>query len=250
MMFNRKLSMATVVCIIWFSAQFSLTAQVPIPTSSNLGAEQLQDVRIDTQGISPFFAELSLTYNIPIGLETAANEYEHTRYSIDFKKGTLAELLTQFVNQHSLYTWKIEDGVANVFPKDGYRDALSRDLLATNIERFSVKENTSCWNLAEALATQPETKRILEANKTTYSGRAPSGFYIPNVGKRFTLEVSEVTLKSILNKVVSKSSTAKFWVIGRNPDKTLLIDFIAQPEDSLRTNGRQLRELSGDKLPS
>lgn len=251
-MFITKRGIGSAICLLMLSVELCFSAQLssPVRRFKDLGAEQLENVQIDAQGITSFFAELSLTYDIPIGLETAANEYALTRYSSNFKKGTLADLLTQFVSRHSLYTWKIEDGVVNVFPKDGYRDLASMELLATKIERFSVKGNTSCFNLVESLVMQPEAKTILDANKTTYSNNAPSGFYIPNVGRSFTLEVSDVTVKSILNKVVSKSSTAKFWVITRKPDKTLLIDLTARHEDALRIKGtRRLQELFLDESP-
>jgi hypothetical protein len=195
---NAKRNIGNTICLLILSAELCFSAQMPGPVrgSTDLGVEQLENVQIDAQGITSFFAELSLTYDIPIGLETAANEYELTRYSSNFKKGTLADLLTQFVSRHSLYDWKIEDGVVNVFPEDGYRDLVSMELLATKIERFSVKENTSCFNLVESLAMQPEAKITLEANKTTYSSRTPSGFYIPNVGRSFTLEGSDVTVRN------------------------------------------------------
>jgi hypothetical protein len=250
--FNPKRSVGIAICLLLFTADFSVSAQISGsgPGSADPGREQLENVEIRTEGIAPFFAELSLLYDIPIGLETVADERELTRYSIDFKKGTLADLLTQFVSRHSRYTWKIEDGVINVFPKDGYRDLVLKELLAVKIQRFSVKEKTSCWDLVKDLLAQPEAKTVLAANESTFNGRTPSGFYIQNVGRSFALEVSNVPLKSILSKVISKSSTAKFWVISRNADKTLLIDISARHEDSLRIKGkRPLQDMFGVDRP-
>ena len=110
------------------------------PSSDDLSTAQLENVKIDTQNVVDFFADLSLTYDIPIGLEIATNENKSTRYYTQLeKRGHYAELLTQFVARYTQYTWKIEDGVVNVFPQDSYRDLLSKDLLAVKIERFSVK---------------------------------------------------------------------------------------------------------------
>ena len=232
MILNSLMVVRIAICIVLVSVQVS-AAQNDARSSRNWEAEQLKDVYIYADDITSFFSELSLTYGIPIGLEVATNEYHLTRYSVDFKKGTLAELLTQFVKQNSLYDWKVVDGVVNVFPKEGYRDFVTREFLATTVERFSVKERTSCWNLIGSLATQPETKRILDAHKTTYTHPDPSGFYIQNVGRSFKLDVSDITVKSILNNVVGKSVTAKLWVISRRDDKTLFIDLRALHEDSI-----------------
>ena len=205
-------------------------------------------LRLTLKVLPRFFADLSLTYDIPIGLEIATNENKSARYYTQLEKGTLAELLTQFVARYTQYTWKIEDGVVNVFPQDNYRDLLSKDLLAVKIERLSVKEKTSCWNFVALLLESPETKSILQANDTTYSRRSPSGFYIPQLGRNFSLNVSDLTVRSILNRVISESSTAKFWLITRDPDKTLLLDVIAEHEDSLKTKGkRPLQELFGER---
>ena len=172
-----------------FSAQTAVVAQ----RTEDLREVQLENVKIDAQSITSFFADLSFTYDIPVGLEIAKNENESARYYTELEKGTLTDLLTQFVTRHTQYSWKIEDGVVNVFPQDGYRDPLSKDLLAMRIGKFSVKEKTSCWNFVASLLDSPETKSILQANNTTYSRRSPSGFYIPQHGRGFNLNVSDLT---------------------------------------------------------
>ena len=242
---NLKRSLGIGICLLLFSVKFPVSGQTSatVPRPVHPAAEPLENVQIHAQDITSFFAELSILYDIPIGLETAANEPELSSYSIDFKSGTLADLLTQFVSQHSLYAWRVEEGVVNVFPKDGYRDAVYKELLATKIQKFSVKAKTSCWNLVEDLVAQPETKTVLAATRSTFNGRSPSGFHIHNVGRSFTLAVSDVPLKSILNTVVSKSSTAKFWFITRNVDETLLIDVVARHEDFPRTKGKRPLEV-------
>ena len=229
--------LAFLLIVLSTPVQLSVAAQNTARGSRNWETEQLENVHINTQGITSFFAELSRKYEIPIGLETATNEYEHHRYSIDFKKGTLAELLTQFVNQNSLYDWRVDDGVVNVFPKEGYRDLVSRELLATKIKKFSVKGNLSIWDLLGSLASQPESKQVLDANKATYNRRTPSGFYIPTVGRTFKLDVSGVTVKAILNNVVGNSATAKLWVISCSDEKTILIHLTSKHEDAqIKTN--------------
>ena len=212
---------------------FAVT-QAQTRNSDNLAVMQLEKVQIDAQSIGSFFSELALSCNIPIGLEIASKQDESASYSINFEKGTLSELLTQFVIQHNQYTWEIREGVVNVFPKDDYRDGLFRGLLETEIAQFAVRENTSCAALAESLVTTPEIKKTLDASATRYRAPDFTGFYIPQTGRQFTLNVSNVTLKSILNKVVGHSPTARFWVITRNYDGSLNLSFGARHEDSPR----------------
>ena len=248
-MFKAMMCFVITILTLLLSAELCFSAQacVAVLNSADLSAEQLENVKIDTQSISSFFSDLALTYDVPIGLEVAANDNQSARYYVEFKKGPLAEFLTQFVTEHTQYTWQIVDGVVNVFPKDGYRDPLSQDLLAVKLGKFAVRENTSCWNFIASLLDRPEMKTILEANDTTYSRRSPSGFYIPQLGRKFTLEVSDLMVGSILNKVIGGSPTAKFWVIKRNSDRTLFLHVSAHHEDSLKTRGkRPLQELLGE----
>jgi hypothetical protein len=106
------------------------------------------------------------------------------------------------------------------------------DLMETKISRFVVKKNTSCWDLAQSLVATPEIKKILEQYGTSYRKRNFSGPYIPQVGRDFTLDVSDEALKPILNKVIKASPTATFWLIKRNSyDQTVFLNLSARHED-------------------
>jgi hypothetical protein len=231
----KVITISSLLALLFASNCLVVTqAQTQAGNDGDLAALQLEQVQIDAQSIGSFFSELALSSNIPIGLEIASKESNLGSYRIVFKKGTLSELLNQFVIQHNRYAWEIRDGVINVFPKDDYREALFTNLLETRIGRFTVRENTSCWTLAERLVSTPEMKKVLEANRTSYRPPDFSGFYIPQAGRHFKLDVSNVTLKSILNRVVEQSPTARFWVISRNYDRSLNISFGARHEDSPR----------------
>jgi hypothetical protein len=220
-----------------FASNCLVVTQAQTPArNGDLAGMQLEEIQIEAQSIGSFFSQLALSLDIPIGLEIASKEDKLASYRIDFKKGTLSELLSQFVVQHGQYAWEIRDGVVNIFPKDDYRDALFHNLLDTRIGRFTVKENTSCWTLAETLVSTPEMKGVLEAYGISYRAPDFSGFYIPQAGRHFKLDVSNVTLRSILNSVVEHSPTAKFWVMARNYDGSLNISFGARQEDSPKGN--------------
>lgn len=201
--------------------------------SNNLTARQLGKVHIEQQSLASLLSDLSLSYEIPIGLELAVNDDELAVHKIDFSGGSLSDLLTQFVAQHSQYTWEIKDGVVNIFPKDKYRDLILDELLSAKIGAFSIKANTSCWDLQKSLTSTPEIRRIREVYGIAPSGFNFTGLYFPQLGRDFTLDVSNMTVKSILNKVVKDSPTARYWVIKRHTDdQTFFIRLGARHEDS------------------
>jgi hypothetical protein len=185
-------------------------------TRMNLAQMRLENVQIEREGIGELFSAFSFTYNIPVGLEIARSGDRLSLYRIDFSKGTLSDLLAQFVAQHDEYTWKIENGVLGVFPKEEYRDPVVRELLLTEISSFSVREKTSAWSFGQNLLSTPETKRILGLYGTTYDTGYPGGFYIQQLGQKFSFEVSGIQLKSILDKVIKESPVARNWIISNN----------------------------------
>ncbi|HEY0724313.1 MAG TPA: hypothetical protein VGD41_10065, partial [Pyrinomonadaceae bacterium] len=156
----------------------------------DLAQRQMENVRIEEENIGALFSHFSYAYDIPIGLEVARNGDELTSYRIDFKKGTLSDLLNQFVAEHKQYSWKIDNGVLSVFPTYDFRDPLLEALLTTNISSFSVKEKTSTWGFGQALVATPEIKRILELRGVTCDAGYLGGFYIQQLGQHFSLDVS------------------------------------------------------------
>jgi hypothetical protein len=196
---------------------------------------QLENVRIQSQGITSLLSKLARDYDIPVGLEIASNENQFDIYFIDFEKGTLSDLLNQFVNQYDRYTWEIQDNVVNVFPKGGSRDIRLDIILRAEIDSFSIKENTGCFQLADSLIATPEMKNVLESMDITPRGPNFSGFYFPQLGRQFTLNVSHITLRSILNRVIKESPIAKIWHIELgNSDRMLSMRFSARQEDANR----------------
>lgn len=233
-MLQTMLSGAVCVVSILFAAG-GLAGMQDAPAArgnAELASTRLENVRLRAQGVDGLLSSLALSHDIPIGLESAAGEDESAEYEIDFQGGTLSDFLTQFAARHQQYEWEIRDGVVNVFPKSEHRDALFAGLLKVKIGRLSVKEGTSTWNLAESLAASPEVKKFLKASGTAYRGRGFTGPYIPQLGRRFTLDASNVTLGSLLNRVIKESPAAKFWRVTRNHhDGTLAISLSARHED-------------------
>jgi hypothetical protein len=217
------------------NAQRSASALAQSSTGSGQKADlaqmPLENVRLEVQSIEEFFSRLSFSYDIPVGLEVALNESPFDVYRLDFKKGSLSDLLTQFVTEHDQYAWKIESGVVSVFPKDDFRDPVLRELLATELSSFAVKEKTTCWSFGDSLVSTPEIKRILKLYGITYDAGYLGGFYLQQLGQRFSFDVSKMRLKSILDKVVRESPVARIWSIKNNRSaQTLSLRVKAGPE--------------------
>jgi hypothetical protein len=92
-------------------------------------------------------------------------------------------------------------------------------------------QKTSAWNFGQNLLSTPETKRILELNGTTYDTGYLGGFYIQQLGQKFSFEVSGVQMKSILDKVIKESPVARNWIISNNASaQKISLRVNAQPE--------------------
>jgi hypothetical protein len=179
----------------------------------NLAQLPLEKVLIEKEGIVQLFSSFSFAYNIPVGLEVARGGDTPSLYVIDFKKGTLSELMTQFVSEHEEYVWEISDGVVHVFPKEHYRDPIVRELLETRIRRFHVAQKTTTVLFGENLLSTPEINRIIKRYGIKYDTGYLGGFYIQQLGQRYSLQTSDMQLRSILDKVVKESPVARNWFI-------------------------------------
>ena len=220
----------TLLSLVLLSATLSLNGQ---ELSSSLASRQLEDVRIRGYGVAGLLADLSLWYDVPIGMEVAMNSNGVDRLRLDFKKATLEEVLNRVVAEHPEYEWEVRDGVVHVFPKEGRQDPIVKQILGIEIGRFSIKEKTVTWDVEKTLLTSPELAPVMDGYGLTTPGWAFSGFYFPNVGSNFNLDVSNQPVRSILNRIVKESKTAKFWSISRNSQEhTLAINVEAIHEGS------------------
>jgi hypothetical protein len=236
-----RLVLATILAMCCAPSLFAHTQRATVWAKAD-ATMQLPATQIQEQGIEAFFSDLSLTYDIPIALEIASNDDELATYRADFKGGTLSEFLTGFVAQHQEYTWEINDGVLNIFPKEKYRDPVFKKLLGTQLKTFSIPEKTSCWALEDALISTPEIKKALEAHALQVSGRNFSGTYLPQLGRNFRLDISNTTLESLLNTVIKQSPVARMWFIKRySYDRTFAIRFEARHEDAPSFDSRAIR---------
>ena len=128
----------------------------------------------------------------PIGLEISSDEQKSNDYRLELREGTIADLMGQIISQNERYDWIIENGVENIFPRDKYRNAFLAELLKVRIGSFAVTQNSDCWKLEDDLVNIPEVKAIIDAHGMR-TGANFSGPYIPQLGRQFSLKVSDTT---------------------------------------------------------
>lgn len=223
---------ACIICLM-LNADSSFAQATVLNENRNVFTRQFKSVQIEEQSLASLFTELSLSYDIPVGFEAEQSDNDLKTYRINFKGGTLSELLTQFFAEHSQYEWEVREGAVNIFPKNNYRDRSLAKLLEVSIGNFSIKENTSSWALRNALFETSEVKKVLEEEGLVPEGFNFTGLYFPQLGRHFKLDTSRMTLKSILNQVIRRSPIARCWRIKKYAnDGTFYLRVAARHEDS------------------
>lgn len=95
----------------------------------------------------------------------------------------------------------------------------------------------------ESSAQEP----VVDAYDLKTLGWSFSGFYLPHLGRNYTLNVSNTPVRSILNRIVKESPTAKFWNISRDSrEHTFSVSLTARQEDApnpSRLNRKELKRL-------
>lgn len=212
--------------VLLFSVSFTISAQ-----ESSLATKQLEDVRLRGDSVGSLLSAVALQYDIPIGFECAMNGSSPRQTRLEFDKIRVADLLDRLLAEHRDYSWEISEGVIHVFPKIGRRDPIVERLLNVKIGRFSLKKGAVIWTVEGTLLKTSEFKEVVDDYGLGTVGWSFSGFYLPHFGKNYALDVSDTTVRSILDRIINESPTAKFWSISRDShEHTFSIGFDAFPE--------------------
>jgi hypothetical protein len=204
-----------IIFLITISNSNRIEAQTRAASRKNgeLATRLIKKVELEGQ-LWNVLGRLALYYDIPLGLEISPDEQKSKRYRIELSEGTVADLMGQIISQNDRYDWLIENGVVNVFPRDKYRDAFLAELLTVQIRNFAVAKNSDCWTLQNDLVKTPEIKAVIDAHGMQATSADFSGFYIPQLGQSFSLKVSDITLKALLNRIITESPLARTWLIS------------------------------------
>jgi hypothetical protein len=186
------------------------------------------DLRIKAKTMNQALAEVAYKYSVPISLEAATNEdfSKSRRVTVQVTKGKIADVLDSIVNQKPAYTWEVRDTSIRVFPRSEFRDPLLQTLLELRISRFVLPKWTARLTFRQTLSGRPELKSLLASYSVSSSIEAFAPDDIAPFGSDFSLDVENVTVRSILDSII-KDSPTKYWFINRDGENRqyLLINF-------------------------
>ena len=227
LLFLRQLRRASRAVTIWSSSVLvpvvlaAFIAQgSPIPAttkqSGTLVDGPVVEVNIQESNIHLVLLKFANQYKLPIGLEVAADDdlLKGRNLSVRVKSGTVKDVLDAVASQCHDYTWELKDDVINVFPKRPNRDPLLENILAVRVKAFAIEEGTARIEFTKAVASSHEVSSLLEANGLKVEYEIFSKYDIGSLGRRFSVNVSDVTVKSLLNQVIKRSET-KYWLLNR-----------------------------------
>ena len=222
----KLLRLSTLLIIICAASSFAQSASRNLERSvANIAVTDLQ---IEGKNINKLLAKIAYKYDIPISLEVATNEdlLRSKNLTVQLKKGTLADVLDDIVRQKPSYMWEANERTIKVFPKSDYRDPLLQTLLEIKIAHFVVRRSTPRLNFRETLTRSPELKNLLASYGVRPLNEGFSHFDFESFGGDFSLDLENISVRSILDSVIQTSRT-KYWFIKRDEEnkELFLINF-------------------------
>ena len=154
---------------------------------------------------------IATQYKVRVGLELAMSDADRLPISLDLSRPKVAALLDSLVRQKPDYTWQVEDGVYNIYPK-----FVKDSVLNLRIRTFSVT-NATGQELSTAIGALPEVKKWMLKNGVQRR-ELETGSRWRESDPRVTLTLKDVTLRTILNLTL-KERRAKEWIVVRYSDK-------------------------------
>jgi hypothetical protein len=197
---------------------------VAIDRRESLADLPLGNVHIEKSNVPLLLSEIAFKYSVPIGVEVSPDDnlLKEGHIIVQINGGTLKDVLDSVIAQVPIYTWDIEDEVINVFPR-GNREPLLKALLETQLQTLSIEEKTNRFKFREMLTQRPELKSIFDDYGVTPENQIFGTRDVAVLGRGFSFTVSNMKVKSILNRVIKESET-KYWIVNRSgPNKQYLL---------------------------
>jgi hypothetical protein len=180
----------------------------------------IHNLDIRASNIHLMLSRLSAATKIPVGLEVSPNDdlMLDREMKLQIHNGTFRTALDSLVKQNPLYTWKIQDGVVNVLPTDPNRDHLIRAVLETKLKRLNIKRGMSRFALRQTVTAMSEVQLVLAEENVHPENQSFMSRDFDPLGKNFSLEVSNVSVTEVLNRVIRDSQT-NYWVVLRQGER-------------------------------
>jgi hypothetical protein len=180
----------------------------------------IDNLNLKASNIHLILSRLSAAAKIPVGLEVSPNDdlLIDRDIKVQIQKGTFRTALDSIVKQNPLYTWKIQNGVVNVLPTDKNRDDLIRAVLETKLERFAIQRGMSRFALRQTVTAMSEVKSVLAKENVHPENQSFMSRDFDPLGRNFSLELSNVSVIELLNRVIRDSQT-NYWVVVRQGER-------------------------------
>jgi hypothetical protein len=145
-------------------------------------------------------------YGVPIGIEYIPNYHDRNPITLDFSHAAINTVLGEFIAQRPEYTWRVDGGVYDIYPKE------SRDsILAVTIQRFAVNAATP-QQISALLGELPEVKEWLTRNHVRRNElEVGSRWNSPDTS--ISLSITDASLRTVLNRIALSSGRQKWTVI-------------------------------------
>jgi hypothetical protein len=215
--YPRLLLVLICVCC-WSTISLARAEQVDL---MNIRVKRLT---INAENIHLTLSRIANEYDIPIGLEVADQGSGKHPIKIHVKDAALRDVLNLIVRQDPRYEWAVTDGVVNVFPKRN-RNSVLKDLLGTQVQSFRIEKGTSRFDVKVNMANLPEIRSFLERSNAAPWVAALSNRDYASLGPEFSLEMSNASLRMILNSIIGRGPT-KYWIVSKpGNDNSIIINF-------------------------
>jgi len=210
----------TAIVITVFGACAFTVDSLAQDTREELLRLPVKNVQMHADNIGLILSRVADQYNVPIGFEVATDDdLSITRtITIDMKDGTIQEVLKSIVDQNPIYKWEIRDDVINVFPRERNRDVLLKEVLETRLDHVSINKQTTRFTLKQTLCENAAVMKILNVYTVTPANETFGSRDLGKVGRDFSFIASNVSVASVLNRVIQNSQT-KYWTIMRYGDR-------------------------------
>ena len=149
-------------------------------------------------------------FHVRFGLEYEASDKDRDAFTLNLSADTVAQIMDELVSQKPKYKWKLVDGIYDIYPKES-----TDSVTEVKIKAFHIS-NENFQVVSHKLVDIPEIKEWLAKN-----GVKRREFQIGSGGEtesRISLNLSQTTLRSVLNQIVGKDGRT-YWVVVRYGDK-------------------------------
>jgi hypothetical protein len=205
-------------------------------------------IEMDSRPLYDVLIKLIYVYDVPVGFEESTLDSGHDDYffqtnippqgerlkylkepqyhwnlsikshliSLNYKNQPLSVVLDDLVRQMENYSWKIEDDVVNIFPKNG-RNPLFAKLLSLQIDEFQVGKGAKVGAIQPALVfNSPGLSSFLKANGLFIESFISSPRYLDRP-LPVELSFSNISFKKLLNGITRAKRGG--WIIRSDKRK-------------------------------